>query len=270
MGLELPNLKMTTELLITLGESQVATATAKEAAREGREFAGQESEQDSARFRFPGRAGRVALQVRLGARRRFLRALAAGGAAACPPLDPPPPAGGEASGSLELAVGRRRSPGGPPSSGPRATGLGLGSPRSLFLALLCSYSCFQGTVSAAKLQSNISSPLQYKPSFGQKLSVLCEGYMASGCSGVMYWLANGTFVDNLYPEEAVSEKDTTENAKDTGCFLARELLFYSFSQRDLDTKFECIVLDPSGPVRKTVTWELQDAKEGGKGAPVGC
>lgn len=49
--------------------------------------------------------------------------------------------------------------------------------------------------------------------------------------------------------------------------LTRELIFYSFTEQDLQTRFECIILDPSGVVRKVIKWDYQDAKGGGSGAP---
>ncbi|XP_042314073.1 interleukin-18-binding protein isoform X2 [Sceloporus undulatus] len=125
--------------------------------------------------------------------------------------------------------------------------------KGLFLALLCGSICFQGTV--AKLRPSISSPLIYTPFFGQNLVVSCEGHSAYPKSGIIYWLANGTFVDDLYSEDAVSEEPTLEKSSGNGLSLKRELVFRSFAPKDLCTKFECIVLDPSGSARKALTWE---------------
>ncbi|XP_044274509.1 interleukin-1 receptor type 2-like [Varanus komodoensis] len=143
---------------------------------------------------------------------------------------------------------------------PPDAGLGHSHALGFFLALLCSCSCFHGTESGPTWKSSIFSTLQYNISFGQKLGVLCQGYTAYKCEGLIYWLANGTFVDNLYPEAVVLEGKTREKAQAPGCLLERELFFYSFSLRDLETAFTCTILDPSGPVQRNVTWHLQDPK----------
>ncbi|XP_063162128.1 interleukin-1 receptor type 2-like isoform X1 [Candoia aspera] len=98
---------------------------------------------------------------------------------------------------------------------------------------------------------------------GQKFHVPCKGYTIFPESGIMYWLANSTFVDKLYPDGSVKEEATIEKDRD----LTRELIFNSFKEQDFHTKFECIVLDPSGVVRKVIKWDYQDAKGGGGRAP---
>ncbi|XP_054830767.1 interleukin-1 receptor type 2-like [Eublepharis macularius] len=136
----------------------------------------------------------------------------------------------------------------------------------LFLALLCSCTCLEGT--GAKLQAFISSPLQISASFGQCFSVQCEGYTAFR-SGNIYWLANGTFVEDLYPDGAVIEEDARKVKVPGRHLLQRELVFRSFSEQDLHTTFKCVILDPFGPAQKTLTWlpPKEDGPEtGGSGS----
>ncbi|XP_053166787.1 interleukin-18-binding protein [Hemicordylus capensis] len=124
----------------------------------------------------------------------------------------------------------------------------------LFLAwLVFSGVCFQGTDSTATLRAKIS-PLQCRPSLGQKLCVPCKGFTAFPESGIMYWLANGSFVDELYPSGAVRETDTVEKAAGKVLRLERTLIFRSFTWRDWHTNFECIIVDPAGLARKMITW----------------
>ncbi|KAM6447768.1 interleukin-18-binding protein isoform 2-T2 [Liasis olivaceus] len=132
----------------------------------------------------------------------------------------------------------------------------------LLLTLLCVSTSVQDP--GAKKRSHISSLLQHQPSIGQKFHVPCEGYTIFPESGIMYWLANSTFVDKLYPDGSVKEAATVEKDRE----LTRELFFHSFTEQDFHTKFECIILDPSGVVRKAVKWDHQDAKMGGNGAPL--
>ncbi|XP_061485640.1 interleukin-18-binding protein [Rhineura floridana] len=151
-----------------------------------------------------------------------------------------------------------------------ATGL-RGQTRCLLLALICSCTCLQGTDSASHLQPYISSHLRYQPDCGETIRILCEGYTAFADSGIMYWLANGTFLEDLYSEEEVTESSTIEEAKGTGLALRRELFIPVFTKKILSTKFECIVLDPAGSARKAVTWKRnkelhgQDAAVSGSG-----
>ncbi|XP_067322396.1 interleukin-18-binding protein [Anolis sagrei] len=132
------------------------------------------------------------------------------------------------------------------------------APGFLFLAFLWSCTCFHGTDSAAKLPPSVSIPQAYKPLFGQKMNVSCQGYTTYPSSGIIYWLANGTFVHDLYSEEEVLQEDTIEKANGTGLILRRSLIFRSFTTKDWCTTFECIVVDPSGLAQKTLTWETSD------------
>ncbi|XP_077197231.1 interleukin-18-binding protein [Paroedura picta] len=132
----------------------------------------------------------------------------------------------------------------------------------VFLVLLCSCTCFRGT--ATRSQPLITSSLQIRASLGQSVRVSCLGSSAFP-SGIVYWLANGSFVEDLYPDEAVSEEDAREQSggPDGRHLLCRDLVFHAFSKRDLRTTFRCVILDPAGAAQKTLTWLPPEEEEEG-------
>ncbi|KAK9402692.1 interleukin-1 receptor type 2-like [Crotalus adamanteus] len=91
----------------------------------------------------------------------------------------------------------------------------------------------------------------------QKIRVSCQGVTAHPESGIMYWLANGTFVDQLYPNGSVKEEPTVEK----GSQLTRCLIFSPLRAQDLHTSFECVITDPSGVFRKAIQWDYPDNKK---------
>ncbi|XP_070799009.1 interleukin-18-binding protein [Pituophis catenifer annectens] len=109
---------------------------------------------------------------------------------------------------------------------------------------------------AAKEESQITSLLQPQPSIGQKVQVSCEGRTVHPESGIMYWLANGTFVDQLYPNGTVKEEATEEK----GSKLTRKLIFSPLTAQDLRTRFDCFITDPSGVFQKTIQWDRSNPK----------
>ncbi|XP_058041288.1 interleukin-18-binding protein isoform X2 [Ahaetulla prasina] len=100
--------------------------------------------------------------------------------------------------------------------------------------------------------------LSVSPSIqGQKVRVSCEGRTIYPESGIMYWLANGTFVDQLYPNGTVKEEATEEK----GSKLTRKLIFSRLTVQDLRTRFDCLITDPSGVFQKTIQWDYSNPKE---------
>ncbi|KAG8137155.1 hypothetical protein E2320_005688 [Naja naja] len=91
---------------------------------------------------------------------------------------------------------------------------------------------------------------------GQKIQVSCMGKTIYPESAIMYWLANGTFVDQLYPTGTVKEEATVEK----GNLLTRELIFFQLTAQDLHTRFDCFITDPSGVFQKTIQWVLSKTK----------
>ncbi|XP_070605498.1 interleukin-18-binding protein [Erythrolamprus reginae] len=117
---------------------------------------------------------------------------------------------------------------------------------------------------AAEKVSQITSVLLLHPpaSIGEKAHVSCKGETVHPESGIMYWLANGTFVDQLYPNGTVKEEDTEEK----GSTLTRKLIFSQLTAQDLHTKFDCLITDPSGVFQETLQWS-STKKEQSSGCP---
>ncbi|XP_032075888.1 interleukin-18-binding protein [Thamnophis elegans] len=109
---------------------------------------------------------------------------------------------------------------------------------------------------AAAKETQITSDLRLKAAIGQKVQVPCVGTTAYPESGIMYWLANGTFVDQLYPNGTVKEEATEEK----GSQLTRKLTFSSLTAQDLCTTFDCFITDPSGVFRATIQWSHSSTK----------
>ncbi|XP_048348575.1 interleukin-18-binding protein isoform X2 [Sphaerodactylus townsendi] len=134
--------------------------------------------------------------------------------------------------------------------------------QGLLLVLLCGCIYLQGT--DAKWRPSINSTWEIRPSFGQNFSVPCQGSSAfRTCS--IYWLANGSFVEELYPDGAVREEEAREISHGPGRhhLLSRELVFHAFSKRDLRTTFRCVILDPAGAAQKTLTLQVGPRRAGG-------
>ncbi|XP_026580815.1 interleukin-18-binding protein-like [Pseudonaja textilis] len=124
------------------------------------------------------------------------------------------------------------------------------------LLVLLSVSPSVQAPAAKKEESQITSILQPQVSIGQKFGVPCVGTTIYPESGIMYWLANGTFVDQLYPNGTVKEEATMEK----GDVLTRELIFFQFTAQDINTRFDCFMVDPSGVFQKTIKWHLKAQK----------
>uniref|UniRef100_A0A8B9R572 Ig-like domain-containing protein n=1 Tax=Anas platyrhynchos TaxID=8839 RepID=A0A8B9R572_ANAPL len=71
---------------------------------------------------------------------------------------------------------------------------------------------------------------------------------------LLYWLGNGSFIEKLHPDGAVHEGMLLEEPRGSGVVLRRDLLFSSFSARDLRTNFTCVVLSPVGLDTRELRW----------------
>ncbi|XP_030055166.1 interleukin-1 receptor type 2-like [Microcaecilia unicolor] len=71
---------------------------------------------------------------------------------------------------------------------------------------------------------------------------------------LIYWLANGTFVENQYPDGRVTEGKVQERKpkSDKIIILQRALHFKSVKETDYDLTFICVVQDPSGFDKKEI------------------
>uniref|UniRef100_A0A8C9L2L8 Ig-like domain-containing protein n=1 Tax=Pavo cristatus TaxID=9049 RepID=A0A8C9L2L8_PAVCR len=83
------------------------------------------------------------------------------------------------------------------------------------------------------------------PSPGSNVSVSCEAESAHSELTLLYWLGNGSFVEQLQP-----------NVREGGSLvtLRRDLHFTSFSFQDLSTNFTCVLLSPFGTDIRELKW----------------
>ncbi|XP_030412153.1 interleukin-18-binding protein isoform X2 [Gopherus evgoodei] len=133
----------------------------------------------------------------------------------------------------------------------------MGAVPWLPLVLLCGCSHFQSSDAASSLRPEIITPLKpvKSPTLGKWFSVSCQAQSPFPRMTLIYWLANGSFVEDRYPDEAVSEGDVLTEPRGTRVLLTRELLFRSFSWRDWSTSFLCMVRNPAGLEKGLVHWD---------------
>ncbi|XP_065509824.1 interleukin-18-binding protein [Caloenas nicobarica] len=92
------------------------------------------------------------------------------------------------------------------------------------------------------------------PRLGKNVTVLCEAVSDLPEFTLLYWLGNGSFVEKLHPDGAVSEGTVLEEPRGSGVALLRNLHFSSFSAQHLRTNYTCVVLSPLGVDTKEVRW----------------
>ncbi|XP_035425428.2 interleukin-18-binding protein [Cygnus atratus] len=134
---------------------------------------------------------------------------------------------------------------GPP--GPRAL---------LLLPLLCWAVASRSTATTALQPPRITTlrmPAEH-PRLGCGVKISCEAVSSLPDLTLLYWLGNGSFIEKLHPDGAVHEGMLLEEPRGSGVVLRRDLLFSSFSARDLRTNFTCVVLSPVGLDTREVRW----------------
>ncbi|XP_040392354.1 interleukin-18-binding protein-like isoform X1 [Cygnus olor] len=92
------------------------------------------------------------------------------------------------------------------------------------------------------------------PCAGCGVKISCEAVSSLPDLTLLYWLGNGSFIEKLHPDGAVHEGMLLEEPRGSGVVLRRDLLFSSFSARDLRTNFTCVVLSPVGLDTREVRW----------------
>ncbi|XP_027744041.1 interleukin-18-binding protein [Empidonax traillii] len=92
------------------------------------------------------------------------------------------------------------------------------------------------------------------PCPGESVTVSCEATSELPELTLLYWLANGSFVESLYPDGAVHEGIVQEELWGSGVALLRDLHFSSFDTQHLLTNFTCVVLSPLGVDTREVRW----------------
>ncbi|XP_048807835.1 interleukin-18-binding protein isoform X2 [Lagopus muta] len=99
------------------------------------------------------------------------------------------------------------------------------------------------------------------PQMGSNVSVSCEAESAHPELTLLYWLANGSFVEQLQPN--VREGAVREEERGSLVILRRDLHFNSFSFQDLRTNFTCMLLSPFGVDVREMKW-APPSDEGGE------
>ncbi|XP_015707963.1 interleukin-18-binding protein [Coturnix japonica] len=93
-------------------------------------------------------------------------------------------------------------------------------------------------------------------SAGSNVSVSCEAESAHPELTLLYWLGNGSFVEQLQPD--VLEGALREETRGSLLTLRRDLSFTSFSFQDLNTNFTCVLLSPDGFDIEELKWAPSD------------
>uniref|UniRef100_A0A669Q190 Ig-like domain-containing protein n=1 Tax=Phasianus colchicus TaxID=9054 RepID=A0A669Q190_PHACC len=118
------------------------------------------------------------------------------------------------------------------------------------------------------------SPSPLEPHPGSKVSVSCEAESAHPDLTLLYWLGNGSFVEQLQPN--VREGAVREEERGSLVTLRRDLHFNSFSFQDLRTNFTCVLLSPFGVDVRELKWATPKLVMSvspavwGEGCPIGC
>ncbi|XP_075775773.1 interleukin-18-binding protein isoform X4 [Pelodiscus sinensis] len=117
---------------------------------------------------------------------------------------------------------------------------------------------------AADLRPEIIAPLKpvRTPALGDRFSLSCQARSCFPGMSLVYWLANGSFVEDRYLDAAVSEGAVREEPDSKGTLLSRELLFSSFSVQDWRTSFVCMVKNPAGLSTAPVHWLPEPPAQG--------
>ncbi|XP_029898152.1 interleukin-18-binding protein isoform X2 [Aquila chrysaetos chrysaetos] len=131
-----------------------------------------------------------------------------------------------------------------------------GPPARLLLPLLCCALAARCTGAMALKPPSITglrTPAE-PPHPGKSVMVSCEAVSSLPELTLLYWLGNGSFVEKLHPDGAVSEGTVLEEPRCSGVVLRRDLHFSSFGAQHLYTNFTCVVLSPLGVDTREVRW----------------
>ncbi|XP_038034782.2 interleukin-18-binding protein [Anas platyrhynchos] len=126
----------------------------------------------------------------------------------------------------------------------------------LLLPLLCWAVAPRSTATIAMQPPRITAlrmPAE-PPHLGCSVKISCEAVSSLPEVTLLYWLGNGSFIEKLHPDGAVHEGMLLEEPRGSGVVLRRDLLFSSFSARDLRTNFTCVVLSPIGLDTRELRW----------------
>ncbi|XP_069828002.1 interleukin-18-binding protein [Dendropsophus ebraccatus] len=96
---------------------------------------------------------------------------------------------------------------------------------------------------------------------GEALSVPCTAETTYQRFHNVYWLVNGTFVEDVYPDGRVTEKTAGPKPSNQRNFTVTQTLeFRTLQPEDFRNTFTCVVQDPSGGDQKRLRFKLLDDK----------
>ncbi|KAG8453173.1 hypothetical protein GDO86_004842, partial [Hymenochirus boettgeri] len=67
---------------------------------------------------------------------------------------------------------------------------------------------------------------------------------------LVYWLANNSFIEDVFPDGRVREEPERQNANRT---VEKSLVFSSTETKDYRIQFTCVIQDPSGIDVRNIT-----------------
>ncbi|KAM9019820.1 interleukin-18-binding protein isoform 1-T1 [Ara ararauna] len=135
--------------------------------------------------------------------------------------------------------------------------LAMGTPPArLLLSLLC-WALTSRCTGAMALQPpsiTLLRPPARPPRPGDSVTARCEALSTLPDLTLIYWLGNGSFVEQLPPAGAAQEGPVLEEPRGAGTLLRRDLRLEPFCARHSRTAFSCVVLSPLGARSADLRW----------------
>ncbi|XP_061198573.1 interleukin-18-binding protein [Neopsephotus bourkii] len=135
-------------------------------------------------------------------------------------------------------------------------------PARLLLSLLC-WALTSGCTGAMVLQPpsiTLLRPPERPPRPGESVTARCEALSALPELSLLYWLGNGSFVEQLPPAGAAHEGPLREEPRGEGALLSRDLRLEPFCARHARTNFSCVLLSPLGARSAELRWGTAHAR----------
>uniref|UniRef100_A0A8C5MTL6 Interleukin 1 receptor type 2 n=1 Tax=Leptobrachium leishanense TaxID=445787 RepID=A0A8C5MTL6_9ANUR len=84
-------------------------------------------------------------------------------------------------------------------------------------------------------------------SIGSKLTIPCKVFTGFGGSNlIVWWLANGTYINEIFEDGRVTEGSFQETKESDGIYIEVTLFFENVSEEDFSTDFKCIASNDYG------------------------
>uniref|UniRef100_A0A8V5GPN6 Uncharacterized protein n=1 Tax=Melopsittacus undulatus TaxID=13146 RepID=A0A8V5GPN6_MELUD len=101
-------------------------------------------------------------------------------------------------------------------------------------------------------------PAQVGP--GDSVTARCEALSALPELTLLYWLGNGSFVEQLPPHGSAALIGCREEPRPQGALLRRDLRLEPFCARHAHTAFTCVLLSPQGARTADLRWPTAHAR----------